>query len=276
VNQLNFGCCFAAALAGVLTAVEYKQRGVILPISIKYIYGNRKDTDTQSEGMIPREGLNMASRFGAPRYDLLPGLSNYPDAQKAITPALDGEGIPNRIRGYVRLTSFQDISDYLSIFGLPVLFCTFLSESFMRTGADGIVPAPAGAMLGGHAMQCVGITGGRYIIQNSWGTMWGEYGFGYLNEADNFSIEAWGVIPESTDTMITRPQTVMLTVGSTTMMVDTTKVVLDVAPVIINGRTMVPLRAISEALKAEVEFYGQADGRHVILLRWGGEKEWQL
>jgi hypothetical protein len=71
-------------------------------MSIKYAYGNRKDTDTQEEGMIPREALMGLSSFGVPRYDLLPGLSDYPDAKASITQALDGEGIPNRIQGFDR------------------------------------------------------------------------------------------------------------------------------------------------------------------------------
>lgn len=273
VNQGAFGCCVAAALSGVIQASELKQRGVPIPISIRYIYGNRALTDTQAEGMIPREALQMLSRFGVPRYDLLPGLSDYPDAKAGITLALDGEGISNRIAGYVRLASLQDISDYLTLFDLPVLFCTLLTESFMDTGANGVIPSPSGAVVGGHAMQCVGLDNGRFILQNSWGTEWGDKGFGYLNEADDFNIEAWGVIPENIETLIERPQVVMLTVGSATMMVDDQKVILDSPPIVINQRTMVPLRAISEALKGKVEYYGQANGRHMIILRWGGEQD---
>ncbi len=273
INQGAFGCCVAAALSSIVQAAEFKQRNLAIPMSVKYIYGNRASNDIQSEGMMPREALQMLSRFGVPREVLLPGLSNYPDAKASITNVLEGEGIPNRIRGYVRLKSLQDISDYLSLLGLPVLFCTQLTESFMTTGSNGVIPSPSGAVVGGHAMQCVGIQNGSFILQNSWGTEWGDKGFGYLNESDNFNIEAWGVIPEGIDTLINRPQVIMLTIGSTTMMVDVTPVILDSPPVIINQRTMVPLRAISEALKVKVDFYGQPNGRHIIVLRSGGEQD---
>lgn len=273
VNQGSFGCCVAAASTGIITAIEYKQRGVVIPMSIKYAYGNRKDADTQAEGMIPRGECQMLSCFGVPRYTLLPGLSNYPDAKQAITPELDGEGVPNRIKGYVRLQSMQDISDYFWLFGLPILFCIQLTEAFLRTGSNGIVPPPSGPEIGGHAMQCVGIDKANFILQNSWGEEHGDKGFDYLNSNDNYGIEAWGFIPESSDTLIKRPQTIMLTIGSTTRMVDVNKVVLDSPPVIINQWTMVPLRAISEAVGAKIEFYGMADGKHRILLRWGGEEE---
>jgi hypothetical protein len=127
--------------------------------------------------------------------------------------------------------------------------------------------------VGGHAMQCVGIQGNEYILQNSWGVDWGELGFGYIDDAYDFNIEAWGMIPEYSDSLIKRPNTIMLTIGSSTMMVDERVVTLDSPPVIINKRTMVPLRAISEAMGAKVEFYGMPDGRHIILLRYGGEQD---
>lgn len=273
VNQLEFGVCFAAASAGIIQCIEFKQRTIPIPMSIKYIYGNRKETDFQSEGMIPREGLQMLSRFGVPRYEMYPGLANYPDSRDGITSNLDGEGVANRIAGYVRLSSMQEISDYLWLFGLPVWFCTMLTQSFLRTGADGMVPSPTGDPIGGHAMQCVGIQNGRYILENSWGEDWGDHGFCYLKETDNFSIEAWGAIPWNVETLIDAPHLIMVTIGSETMMVDDRPVTLDSSPVIINQRTMVPLRAISEATGAKVEFYGMPDGKHRILLRYGGEQE---
>ncbi len=46
----------------------------------------------------------------------------------------------------------------------------------------------------------------------------------------------------------------LLTIGSTDLFVNGQKIKLDVAPKIENGRTLVPLRAISEALGAEVKW----------------------
>jgi hypothetical protein len=275
VNQGQFGVCVAVTLAGVIEGAEFYQRKVGIPMSIKYIYGNRAEGDVQGEGMMPREALQMATRFGVPRRDLLPGIEDYPTSKASITEALDGEGLPNRIKGYVRLRTLQDISDYFTLFNIPVLFGTMLTPSFFDTGIAGVVPPPSSPIVGGHAMRGIGILNGKLVLQNSWGLEWGDSGLCYFDLAMDNMWEAWGVIPETAESLIKRPQTVMLTVGSTTMMVDNTKVVLDVPPTIIKGRTMVPLRAIAESMKAKVEFYGQADGRHMILLRWGGEDEWQ-
>jgi hypothetical protein len=50
---------------------------------------------------------------------------------------------------------------------------------------------------GGHAVACVGYTSDRrFILRNSWGTSWGDHGFGYASEAyinAAFFDESYGV-----------------------------------------------------------------------------------
>jgi C1A family cysteine protease len=49
---------------------------------------------------------------------------------------------------------------------------------------------------GGHAVCIVGYTPDRFIIRNSWGTSWGDQGFGYASEAyigKGFFAESYGV-----------------------------------------------------------------------------------
>jgi C1A family cysteine protease len=49
---------------------------------------------------------------------------------------------------------------------------------------------------GGHAVALVGYTKDRFIVRNSWGTTWGDKGFGYasLAYARGAFTEAYGVI----------------------------------------------------------------------------------
>jgi len=48
---------------------------------------------------------------------------------------------------------------------------------------------------------------------------------------------------------------VRATVGDRVIHVNNQRVTMDVAPVIVNGRTLVPVRFVSEALDAEVDWY---------------------
>lgn len=270
VDQGDTSTCMAVTLAGILEAIELKQRGIRLPISAKFIYGNRAETDHQGEGMIPREAFAQATRFGAPRASLLPGLSDYPTAKSGITGALDGEGLPNRIRGYVRLSGLQDINDYFVLFEVPCMLGIMVYESFLQTGADGIVPAPFGKLLGGHAMRCIGIFNGRVILQNSWGAKWGKNGLCYLDLSQHTAWESWGALPEDSRLLIQRTQDILLTLGSKTMWVDGKRVEMDVAPFAQNNRTYVPLAFIAQALGAKVKWVPQGG---MVFLQWAGEQE---
>ena len=48
---------------------------------------------------------------------------------------------------------------------------------------------------GGHAVALVGYRPGRFIVRNSWGTSWGQGGFGYasLAYAQEAFTEAYGI-----------------------------------------------------------------------------------
>lgn len=49
--------------------------------------------------------------------------------------------------------------------------------------------------LGGHAVACVGYDEDGFIIQNSWGSEWGNGGFTKLPyDQLNYIIEAWGIV----------------------------------------------------------------------------------
>lgn len=49
--------------------------------------------------------------------------------------------------------------------------------------------------LGGHAIVCIGFDNEGFILQNSWGYNWGNYGRTKLKYEDtNYIIEAWGII----------------------------------------------------------------------------------
>jgi C1A family cysteine protease len=113
---------------------------------------------------------------------------------------------PYRIRGYARrptrpcfeaaratrVTSYYRLHrdlDHLRTclaeghpFALGVsVYPSFQSAQVTRTG-DVPLPARHERMIGGHAMLIVGYSNARrrFIVRNSWGTAWGEQGYGHL------------------------------------------------------------------------------------------------
>ena len=77
--------------------------------------------------------------------------------------------------------------------GFPIVFGFPVYRSIETVGADFIIPLPGGnqdKLLGGHAVLAVGYDDdircpnqeerGALIIRNSWGSAWGDMGYGYL------------------------------------------------------------------------------------------------
>ena len=81
--------------------------------------------------------------------------------------------------------------------------------------------------------------------------------------------EAYGAIvewkDETKEVIIKGDTEIVLKIGSNVMKVDGKEVVLDVAPQIINHRTLVPIRAISEGLNKKVNWNNDTKTVEIIL-----------
>lgn len=243
-NQGNIGQCVAFATSELQESNQYRETGQRVRLSNSWIYGNRDvDCDYLGEGMEPREALKHLCQDGVPPYDYMPGIFNYPycfTEVKRLKSSLLEKANPQKALSYVRLLSDAEIQSALMNWG-PVIMCIQVFGSFDRTGSNGIVAAvPNGdTSRGGHAMLCVGwkqINGKPYwIVHNSWGKDWGDEGVCYIPFGyDGIKIggECWGVtdwIPEN-------------------------EVVMDVPMQVIDGRTMLPMRFIAEALGGTAEW----------------------
>ena len=81
VSQGSIGCCVACALASSRYIQEELQEGSANKFSVNYIYGNRLSTDSQDEGMVPREALQTLLRRGDCHWSDFPGYNTYETAK---------------------------------------------------------------------------------------------------------------------------------------------------------------------------------------------------
>ena len=88
------------------------------------------------------------------------------------------------IKGWQKVSTVHAMKKSLSD-GMPVVFAIRCFKSIYSTKKDGIIPIPVQGdqALGGHALLCVGYDNNKrqFIIRNSWGTNWGDNGYGYLS-----------------------------------------------------------------------------------------------
>jgi len=81
--------------------------------------------------------------------------------------------------------------------GHPVVLGVRLHATWWRPEINGRIgmPATGSRDFGGHAVLIVGHRDNHFIVQNSWGSDWGDGGFGDLPEqyVENFGIAAWSL-----------------------------------------------------------------------------------
>lgn len=203
-NQGPLGSCTAQALIGMVEYLQRAGRGEHDDMSRLFNYKTSRhllgwDGDS---GAYMRTALKALALFGTPPeaewphdieyFDDEPEAYHYAYAQnfKAMDyTRLDGSG-----------ASAEEVLDLLKrtlLDGFPVVFGFTVHDSIAEVSADNgfVIPFPDihDKVDGGHAVVAVGYddqyldepatsggTKGALIIRNSWGTAWGEAGYGYL------------------------------------------------------------------------------------------------
>ena len=281
-NQGSSSMCVAFALAGIKQSHEWEERGVKTRYSPAFIYANREITDWQGEGMITRQAIKRLTKFGTCGFNDFNTIDSYTVCKNIFNQKLNELiplALPQKTYAYARLKNTQEIKQCLYEFNMPILVTIDIYDSFCNTGSNGIVSAPSGSNLGGHAMMIIGwkkIAGVEYlIILNSWGTSWGYNGLCYLNTNTYPLKEIWLVLDQKPEQIIDKPIDILLTIGHNKIVVDGKIIEMDTAPFYHENRTFVPVRFISEALGYTVKWYdsGSPDGNgDMILVTDGGER----
>jgi len=202
-NQGAIGSCTAHAGVGVLEYSERRANGNHVDASRLFLYKVTRDLLgwTGDTGAFLRSTMGAMALFGVPpekywpydvtKYDVEPTAFLYGLGQnfQAVTYfRLDPPGT-------ARPDLLARIKSYLAA-GLPSIFGFTVYSSIAQAQTTGKIPMPAGGekVLGGHAVSVAGYedglvikntasgtqTKGAFLIRNSWGTGWGQLGYGWL------------------------------------------------------------------------------------------------
>lgn len=205
-NQNTKQTCVSYALSTMKEIQDYYDTNTKNNYSTSYIYLLRQDEQTTGEGMFIDLALDNMRKIGIVPYEMMPDNLNY-DEGKSIrkkqcnNEELLSEGKKHCISSYAKINTTDEIKHSLYMNHSPVPIGVYIYESFMSVGADGIVKnvsIDTEKYYGGHCMLIVGWTRighkNYWVVQNSWGTEWGDNGYCYIPFGYNALAEAYAVI----------------------------------------------------------------------------------
>jgi len=219
-NQLSLGSCTANAGVGIIEYCERRTLGKYIDASRLFLYKATRNLLhwTGDTGAFLRTTMGAMVLFGVPPeefwpykiadFDKEPSAFCYAFAQNYQTikyfrldpPVTKKDVLLKRIKTFIA-------------HGLPSIFGFTVYNSIGQAGGDGKIPypCPGEKIAGGHAVVAVGYndkmkiknticgkeTNGALLIRNSWGTGWGDNGYGWLPYGyvlDGLAIDWWTVL----------------------------------------------------------------------------------
>jgi C1A family cysteine protease len=202
-DQLNLGSCTAQAAVAALEYFEKRAFGVHLDASRLFVYKVTRNLLGWSGDTGAHNRTTMAALvlFGVPPeqfwpyveadFDAEPSAFCYSFARNYQTVQyykLDSPGI-------ARDMLLTRIKEHLA-YALPLIFGFTVFSSYEQGSDDGKIPYPGAGetAVGGHAVLAIGYddklviensnsgkkTKGALLFKNSWGTGWGDKGYGWL------------------------------------------------------------------------------------------------
>ena len=206
-NQGSIGSCVANGVASSCELIANRNDKPI-DLSRLFLYNATKVYENRlgEEGLYTRDAYHVAYKQGMPTEEYYP----YDISKDNIAPSSEDykEAFNNRIDRYESVIRWNSVDSIKKIHqiksalheGLPVGFAMMITASLINLKGSwkehnykGVNPDTKG--IGGHYMLIVGYDDEHYkfLVQNSWGTSWGDGGYCGLpyNMVSEPFFEAW-------------------------------------------------------------------------------------
>lgn len=175
LNQEKVNSCVAHATASMLESIYHDS------FSVGWLYGNRNNHNYEVGMCIP-DALKTAKRYGCPKkkdFDINEEVTEIFAKVEKNRDRLLPLAESFKIGSYARLNTSDDIKTAL-MKGIPVLFAIDIRTDNLSMNEDYVINITDNPIRCGHAMMMYGWNEKGWLIQNSWGTEWGNNGTAIL------------------------------------------------------------------------------------------------
>lgn len=190
-NQGMVGSCVGHAISYITEFHNHLQNGITAPFSPGFIYGYRNDIDWKGPGMPIRGALNTALKVGIvyqQEFEFNKEVPTIIDLVNDKVETLKSEAYPNRISGYYKVVSDDEIKQAILKDGPVIISVKWYKEAYVVNN----VLCKKGETDSHHAMVIYGWNETGFQTLNSWGKRWGNAG-SVVIPYDYGIDEAWGV-----------------------------------------------------------------------------------
>lgn len=208
-NQGQTGSCVGWAAADGLLRYHLVTAGRLpqkTKLSVRFVWMASKETDeftsrptsfVEGSGTSLKSALDIIRKYGCPLDNELPfniDTLMYTNDENLLYVSASTRKAANYFNLGKDLNQWKQwLATNGPIIGGVMVDSTWVNAARTRGNLDAF---NSGGLYGGHAIAIVGYTADRFIIRNSWGTQWGDKGFGYASHAyikDAFFEESYGI-----------------------------------------------------------------------------------
>lgn len=189
LNQGKLGSCTSSSICNAISFCEIiNNKNTYRPKSILFNYYNQREMNgyiNEDLGASIRNSIKSINKHGVCFEETWPyDITQFTEKPP---PNCYKEARNHKIVKYERISpNINDIKSAI-ISGFPVIFGFIVFDSIEKptTTRSGIIPIPSSnsKKLGGHCVLCCGWDDSRRLfeIMNSWGTEWGNNGYGWIS-----------------------------------------------------------------------------------------------
>jgi C1A family cysteine protease len=204
-NQGSKPTCTAHALSSAVEYHHQRQHGWYARFSTEFLYGLREKGYWIGHGMRIRDGLNTLLKYGNVYECDCEGNHDYDEAMNRVSKDSDRLkelAYPHRISAYFKIRSAEELKTALMEHGVAIVSMNTYDD---HTLVNDVYTYDSTKDHGTHCVFIYGWNDKGWLVQNSWGYLYGGDGR-FIVPFDFKFNEMWGISDDITDGVINKPK----------------------------------------------------------------------